>query len=66
MTSRQRAGSGAGWSARQWPEHAAKTFRLLPHAQLAVLPGTDHMQVMTRAEWLVPRIEAFLDGPALR
>ncbi len=24
------------------PEHAGEMFRLLPHAQLAVLPGSDH------------------------
>ena len=45
------------------PEHAVETFRLLPHAQLAVLPGTDHMKMMTRTAWLVPMIEAFLHAP---
>ena len=48
------------------PEHAVETFRLLPHAQLAVLPGTDHMQVTTRTGWLVPMIRAFLDAPAAK
>ncbi|MNQ34711.1 2-hydroxymuconate semialdehyde hydrolase [compost metagenome] len=43
------------------PEHAVEMFRLLPHAQLAVLPGTDHMQVTARVEWLVPMIRGFLD-----
>lgn len=43
------------------PEHAVAMFRLLPHAQLAVLPGTDHMQVTARVEWLVPMIRGFLD-----
>jgi pimeloyl-ACP methyl ester carboxylesterase len=43
------------------PEHAVQEFRLLPHAQLAVLPGTDHMQVTSRISWLVPMIDAFLD-----
>jgi pimeloyl-ACP methyl ester carboxylesterase len=42
------------------PEHAVQEFRLLPHAQLAVLPGTDHMQVTARTSWLVPMIEEFL------
>jgi pimeloyl-ACP methyl ester carboxylesterase len=46
------------------PEHAVETFRLLPHAQLAVLPGTDHMQVTARTGWLVPMIGGFLDAPA--
>jgi pimeloyl-ACP methyl ester carboxylesterase len=44
------------------PEHAVETFRLLPHAQLAVLPGTDHMTMMTRTTWLVPMIGGFLDA----
>lgn len=43
------------------PEHAVEMFRALPHARLAVLPGTDHMQVTARTEWLVPAISAFLD-----
>jgi pimeloyl-ACP methyl ester carboxylesterase len=45
------------------PEHAVETFRLLPYAQLAVLPGTDHMQVTVRTGWLVPMIDGFLDAP---
>ncbi|MGE5663086.1 MAG: alpha/beta fold hydrolase [Deltaproteobacteria bacterium] len=45
------------------PEHAVEMFRLLPHAQLAVLPGTDHMSLVTRAEWQFSMIEAFLDAP---
>lgn len=45
------------------PEHAVEEFRLIPHAQLAVLPGTDHMGLTARTEWLVPMIERFLDAP---
>jgi pimeloyl-ACP methyl ester carboxylesterase len=45
------------------PEHAVETFRLLPHARLAVLPGTDHMHATTRTEWLVPMIDEFLNAP---
>jgi len=45
------------------PEHAVEMFRLLPHAQLAVLPGTDHMALVKRADWQVSMIEAFLDAP---
>jgi len=48
------------------PEHAVEGFRLLPHAQLGVLPGTDHMKVMTRAEWIVPMVVEFLDAPTQR
>ena len=35
----------------------------LPSSQLAVLPGTTHVGVIDRAEWLVPMIRAFLDAP---
>ncbi len=45
------------------PEHAAEMFRLLPHAELAVLPGTDHMTLVERADWQVSMIEAFLEAP---
>jgi pimeloyl-ACP methyl ester carboxylesterase len=37
------------------PEHAVETFRLLPHAQLAILPAIDHMKIPGRTEWLVVR-----------
>src|SRR5712692_11058903 len=45
------------------PEHAVEMFRLLPHGQLAVLPGTDHATVMNRADLLLEMIPAFLDAP---
>jgi pimeloyl-ACP methyl ester carboxylesterase len=45
------------------PEHAVLMFRLLPNAQLAVLPGTDHMTIVNRSDWLVSMIEMFLDSP---
>jgi pimeloyl-ACP methyl ester carboxylesterase len=54
------------------PEHAVEMFRLLgggvagdnvglPASQLAVLPGTTHISLASRGEWLVPMIEQFLD-----
>lgn len=43
------------------PEHALEMYRLLPHAQLAVLPDSDHMKMSDRAAWEVPMIESFLD-----
>jgi pimeloyl-ACP methyl ester carboxylesterase len=49
------------------PEHAVATFRLIPNSQLAILPGTDHMEIPKRAPWVVPMVERFLDeeaGPA--
>jgi pimeloyl-ACP methyl ester carboxylesterase len=56
------------------PEHAVELFRLLgggvagdlaglPRSQLAVLPGTTHVTLVDRAEWLVSMIDAFLDTP---
>ena len=42
------------------PEGAIELFRLLPHAQLAVLPGTEHMAIPSRTALLVPMIERFL------
>jgi pimeloyl-ACP methyl ester carboxylesterase len=55
------------------PEHAVEMFRLLgggvfgdtpaglPNSQLAVLPGTSHVTLADRADWLVSMINAFLD-----
>ena len=32
------------------PEHAVEMFRALPHAQLAILPATNHMTFVKSAE----------------
>lgn len=57
------------------PEHAVEMFRLLgggvfgdtpaglPDSQLAVLPGTSHVTLVDRADWLVSMITEFLDKP---
>jgi pimeloyl-ACP methyl ester carboxylesterase len=56
------------------PEHAVEFFRLrgggvfgdyagLPVAQLAILPGTTHVGILSRADWLVAMIPPFLDAP---
>jgi pimeloyl-ACP methyl ester carboxylesterase len=57
------------------PEHAVEMFRLLgggvfgdtpaglPNSQLAVLPGTSHVTLVDRADWLVSMIDEFLDAP---
>jgi len=39
-------------------EHAAEMKRLIPGARLAVLPGTTHMNIIDRGDWLAPMIEA--------
>ena len=44
------------------PEHGVALMRLIPQARLAVLPRTDHMQMMQRSETLVPLIEEFLNA----
>ncbi|MGZ6363397.1 MAG: alpha/beta fold hydrolase, partial [Ktedonobacterales bacterium] len=54
------------------PEHSVELFRLLgggvpgdltglPRSQLAVLPGTTHVGLVDRANWLVSMITQFLD-----
>jgi hypothetical protein len=55
------------------PEHAVEKFRLLggvpgdlaglPRSQLTGLPGTTHVTLMGRADWLVSMITEFLDAP---
>ncbi|MBA2535483.1 MAG: alpha/beta fold hydrolase [Rubrobacter sp.] len=56
------------------PEHAVELFRLrgggvfgdlagLPSARLAVLPGTTHVGLIARADWLASMIEEFLNAP---
>lgn len=56
------------------PEHTVEMFRLLgggmpgdltglPKSQLAILPGTTHVTLVERAEWLAAMIEAFLEAP---
>src|SRR6266566_634225 len=55
------------------PEHTVEMFRLLgggvpgdlhglPRSQLAVLPGTTHIALVDRKDWLVSMILAFLDA----
>lgn len=56
------------------PEHAVEMFRLLgggvpgdivglPRSQLAVLPGSTHVTLMQKSDWLVSMVNAFLDAP---
>lgn len=56
------------------PEHAAQMFRLLgggvagdltglPNSRLAVLPGTTHVTLIERTEWLISMVTEFLDAP---
>jgi pimeloyl-ACP methyl ester carboxylesterase len=56
------------------PEHTVAMFRLLgggvvgdlidaPRSQLAILPGTSHVGLLERVEWLRSMIISFLDDP---
>jgi pimeloyl-ACP methyl ester carboxylesterase len=45
------------------PEHAVELFRLLPNAQLAVIPGGDHFLLFTSPEKILLTVVAFLDAP---
>ncbi len=56
------------------PEHAVEMFRLLgggvmgdmaglPRSRLAILPGTTHVTLVNRTEWLNSMITEFLDVP---
>jgi len=55
------------------PEHAVEMFRLLggvpedisslSQSRLAVLPGTTHVALVDRSDWLIPMITEFLDAP---
>ncbi len=57
------------------PEHAVEMFRLLgggvmgdmvglPRSRLAVLPGTTHVTLVDRSDWLISMITEFLDTPS--
>jgi pimeloyl-ACP methyl ester carboxylesterase len=57
------------------PEHAIEMFRLLgggvvgdiaglPRSRLAVLPGTTHITLVHRGDWLSSMVGEFLDAPA--
>jgi pimeloyl-ACP methyl ester carboxylesterase len=43
------------------PEHAVEMFRLIPNAQLAILPGADHFALWTSPDKVLAPIAAFLD-----
>jgi pimeloyl-ACP methyl ester carboxylesterase len=42
-------------------EHGGLMLQLIPGSQLAVLPGTTHMQVTRRADLILPMLARFLD-----
>ncbi len=48
------------------PEHAVLMFHLLPNAELAILPNTNHMTIVNRADWIVSMVGTFLSAPMPR
>lgn len=45
-------------------EHAVELYRLIPNAKLAVLPDTDHIDILVQhAEWTAGMITEFLSAP---
>jgi pimeloyl-ACP methyl ester carboxylesterase len=48
------------------PEHAVWLYRLLPDARLCILPDTDHLAIVRRADLVHPVVEAFLAARAGR
>ena len=57
------------------PEHSVELFRLLgggvigdlaglPRSRLAVLPGTTHVTLVQKADWLASMVGDFLDAEA--
>ena len=44
------------------PEHAVEMYRLIPGSQLAIFPGTNHMDIVNRADLLLATIPRFLDA----
>ncbi len=47
------------------PEHAVEMFRLHRNAQLAIIPGRDHITLVEKRETLNPIIRDFLDAPPM-
>jgi pimeloyl-ACP methyl ester carboxylesterase len=43
------------------PEGAVELFRLLPNAELAILPGVEHMEITSQTDVFGPMIQTFLD-----
>jgi len=44
------------------PEHAVQMLRLIPNAQLAVLPGAGHDAIIERHQDVLARVTSFLDA----
>ena len=47
-------------------EHVVETYRLLPNAELAVIPDAGHFALFSEPERVMPIVTHFLDKPARR
>jgi pimeloyl-ACP methyl ester carboxylesterase len=45
-------------------EHAVETFRLIPNAELAVIPSAGHFVLYSEPERVIPVVKHFLEKPA--
>ena len=44
-------------------EHSVETFRLIPHAELAVIPSASHFALSSEPERIMPIVKHFLEKP---
>jgi hypothetical protein len=47
-------------------EHALETFRLIPNAELAVIPDAGHFVLFSDSKRVIPIVERFLEKPGKR
>jgi pimeloyl-ACP methyl ester carboxylesterase len=45
------------------PEHAVEMYRLIPNAQLAILPGGDHFMLWSSPDKVLATLTPFLEAP---
>jgi pimeloyl-ACP methyl ester carboxylesterase len=45
------------------PEHALETFRLIPNAELAVIPDAGHFVLFSEQARVIPVVKQFLEKP---
>jgi len=47
-------------------EHATETFRLMPHAELTVIPDAGHFALFSEPEKVIPAVRHFMEKPEKR
>jgi pimeloyl-ACP methyl ester carboxylesterase len=48
------------------PEHSVESFRLIPNAELAVIPDASHFVLFSEQERVIPVVKRFLEKPEKR